>query len=145
MAQTNFNPDQNSTHADAVAAINNNANDAEARLSSIEAFNISAQFGHQSPTSVSGSLVFDASNGHNGNITLTEDTSLSIINATAGSSGVLIISQDAVGGWSLLSPYKVFTGLLSDVSLLLQNGGTIISISWYYDGTNYYLWVSNIV
>lgn len=143
MAQTNFTPNQNSTHAEATIVINNNADDAESRFSSLESLSLPAQYGHQTPASSGGSLVFDVDNGYNGSITLTEDTTLSFTGASAGGSGLLLIKQDATGGWSLSSSYKIFTGQLGDIATLTAGGLAVISISWYFDGSEYFLWISD--
>ena len=133
-----------STHSDVRVHFNNNFSDAESRVSVLESLGLAFQYAQQEPSSAAGSLVFDVSNGYNGKITLTETTSLSFTGASAGDSGVLMIRQDAAGGWGINTTYKIFSGQIGDVNTVTANGGAVISISWYFDGTEYLLWVSPV-
>ena len=98
MAQQQFNPVPDvTTHSDATTLLNSNFTDAENRLGSLEASlsvvnSLQLQYTQQAITSSSGSLVLDVANGYNGEVTLTEDTSLAITGATAGDSGVIIVN-----------------------------------------------------
>ena len=136
MAQQQFNPTPDvTTHADAATLLNSNFTDAENRLGSLEASlsvvnSLQLQYTQQAITSSSGSLVLDVTNGYNGEVTLTEDTSLAITGATAGDSGVIIVKQDATGGWNMTSTYTSLSGILANVAELTVNEVGVCSISW---------------
>jgi len=150
MAQQQFNPTTDvTTHADAATLLNSNFTDAENRLGSLEASlsvvnSLQLQYTQQAITSSSGSLVLDVTNGYNGEVTLTEDTSLAITGATAGDSGVIIVKQDATGGWNMTSTYTSLSGILANVAELTVNEVGVCSISWYFNGSEYFLFVSDV-
>jgi hypothetical protein len=139
MAQTNFSPTPNvSTHADATAVINDNANDAESRLVSIE-----AKFTQQTITSSSGILGLNTDDGNHAIVTLTENISdFAISNASAGDNGLIVVRQDGTGGWTFATSHEVAGGFISDISTVTINSVGYITISWYFDGSNYYLFIS---
>lgn len=142
---TPFNPTPNvSTHSDARTHFNNNFADAESRISSIEVLNLNKQYGFQEVSSSGGSLVFDVSNNYNGKTILTEDTAFSITGATAGDSGIIIFRQDQFGGWDLSITYKILSGNDNVFPLIPINGAGVVSLSWFFDGTEYFVYISNI-
>jgi hypothetical protein len=145
MAQQQFNPTPDvTTHSDARTIFNANFQDAEDRLAAIESTNISLQFSQQTITSSAGSLVLDVSSGYNAKTTLTEDASLTITGASAGDSGLIIFRQDATGSWNVTSSSPVLSGILSNISIVTPNEVGVCSVSWYYDGTDYLLYVSDV-
>lgn len=140
---TPFNPTPNvSTHSDARTHFNNNFADAESRVSGIEALNLVNKFVQQDLTSVSGAVLLDVSNGFNGKITLTEDTDFSITGASAGDAGIIIVKQDLTGGWEFTSNYRLLSGSLLIISAILLDEVGASSVSWYFDGSEYFLYAS---
>ena len=139
MAQTTFSPTPNvTTHGDATVVINNNASDAESRLASIE-----AKFTQQTITSSSGALGLNTDNGNYAIVTLTENISdFTISNASAGDNGLVVVRQDSNGGWTFSTSHEVAGGFLSDISSVTINSVGYITVSWYFDGSNYYLFIS---
>ena len=150
MAQQQFNPVPDvTTHSDATTLLNSNFTDAENRLASLEASlsalnSLQLQFTQQTITSLSGNLVLDVASGHNAATTLTEDSVLTITGATSGDSGVIIIRQDVTGGWNLNSIYLSLSGLLTSVASLTANEVGVGAVSWYFDGSDYFLFISDV-
>jgi len=150
MAQQQFNPVPDvTTHSDATTLLNSNFTDAENRLASLEASlsalnSLQLQFTQQTITSLSGNLVLDVASGYNAATTLTEDSVLTITGATSGDSGVIIIRQDVTGGWNLNSIYLSLSGLLTSVASLTANEVGVGAVSWYFDGSDYFLFISDV-
>ena len=150
MAQQQFNPVPDvTTHSDARTLLNSNFTDSENRLTSLEASlslvnSLELQYTQQDLTSVSGAVLLDVSNGFNGKITLTEDTDFSITGASAGDAGLIIIRQDLTGGWNLTSNYRLLSGNLVLFSTLTLDGVGASSLSWYFDGSEYFLYASDL-
>lgn len=150
MAQQQFNPVPDvTTHSDARTLFNSNFTDSENRLTSLEASlsalnSIQLQFTQQTITSLSGNLVLDVASGYNATTTLTEDSVLTITGATSGDSGVIIIRQDVTGGWNLNSIYLSLSGLLTSVASLTANEVGVGAVSWYFDGSDYFLFISDV-
>ena len=150
MAQQQFNPTADvTTHSDARSLFNSNFSDSENRLSSLEASasqldGLILQYTQQNLSSSGGVLSIDVSQGYNCKTTLTENTTLSLLGATAGDAGVVIIRQDATGGWGFTSSHTVLSGLLENIQNVSINGVGICSVSWYYDGAEYVIYVSDI-
>jgi len=150
MAQQQFNPVPDvTTHSDARTLLNSNFTDSENRLTSLEASlsvvnSLQLQFTQQTITSSSGSLVLDVANGYNGEVTLTEDTALAITGASSGDSGVIVVKQDATGGWNMTSTYTSLSGILANVAELTVNEVGVCSVSWYFNGSEYFLFVSDV-
>jgi hypothetical protein len=97
----------------------------------------------QTLTSVSGDIAWDVRNGANATTTLTEDVTLAFpLNAAAGSSGVLIITQDGTGSHTLafgtLVGYSwVFQAATTPVITAAANKSDILN--WYTpDGVTFY-------
>lgn len=148
MAQQQFNPVPDvTTHSDARTLINSNFTDAENRLSALEGSDYSLQFVQQSLTSSAGILTLDVSNGHNGVVTLTEDVDLVLSGSPqAGSDGIIIVKQDATGEWAMTSTGNtVLGGGFINVENVTANGVGACSVSWYYDGSDFYLYISDFV
>jgi hypothetical protein len=150
MAQQQFNPVPDvTTHADARSILNSNFTDSENRLASLEASlsvvnSLQLQYTQQTLTSSSGSVILDVANGYNGEIILTEDTNLTITGATAGSGGVIIVKQDLTGGWNMTSTYVRLSGILANIIDLTVNEIGVCSVSWYFNGSDYFLFVSDV-
>lgn len=137
MSQIPFNPTPNvTTHADATTAFNLNFADSETRLSDLE--NIYLQ---QTISSSGGTTTLDITSGYNATLVMTENTDLVISGATAGDAGIITVRQDSTGSFSMTSSNKVLSGSLATVSNVISLTG-ICTVSWYYDGTEYVLFVS---
>jgi len=151
MAQQTFSPTPNvSTHADATSVINNNANDAETRISGAESDISSLQLAvgsQQTITPVSGFVNIDVNSGNFAAVTITEDLTLNISNSSAGDSGLVSVRQQPAGTGvlSFVPSYPVLNG---DPNLFLSSmtlGGTGVgTISWYNDGTDILLYISDV-
>ena len=103
----------------------------------------------QTITSSTGTLTLDVSLGQSATTTLTEDiTTFTIQNASAGDSGVLIISSDG-GGWtfpdqnSLGASHIIHTGSPNSISTLTSTTSSAVSIGWYCDGSRQFLYISD--
>ena len=103
----------------------------------------------QTITSSAGTLTLDVSLGQSATTTLTEDiTTFTIQNASAGDSGVLIISSDG-GGWtfpdqnSLGASHIIHTGSPDSISTLTSTASSAVSIGWYCDGSRQFLYISD--
>jgi len=145
MAQQQFNPVPDvTTHSDAATLLNSNFTDAENRLSALETNNVSARFTQQSLTSSAGTLTLDVSSGFNASVTLTEDVILNITGASAGDSGNILIKQDATGGWAFNGAYRVVSGIIGYISAITINEVGICFVTWYFDGAEYSLFVSDV-
>ena len=103
----------------------------------------------QTINSSAGTLTLDVSQGQSAVTTLTENiTTFTITNASAGDSGVLIISSDG-GGWtfpdqdSLGASHIVHTGSPSGISTLTSTTSSAVSIGWYCDGSKQFLYISD--
>ena len=132
-----FNPVPNqTTHSDATSLINSNFVETEQRLASIE-----ARQSQNTVTSVNGVATFDSSSILASKITITENTEIVISNATAGDSGIIIIREASPGGFGITSNHVVLGGSLSLFDFITPVTG-VGTISWYYDGSEYLLYVS---
>jgi hypothetical protein len=128
------------THGDVLSGMNSNFADSETRFTDLETDQIP-----QSISSSSSVLTLNASLGVNANTTLIEDvTGFSITNTTSGDSGLIIVEQDATGSWTFASTYDVLAGDLADIASITASGSGAGSIGWYNDGTDNFLFVSNI-
>ena len=103
----------------------------------------------QTITSSASALTLDVSLGQSAITTLTENiTSFTIQNASAGDSGVLIISSDG-GGWTfpdqngLGASHIVHTGSPDSISTLTSTTSSAVSIGWYCDGSRQFLYISD--
>lgn len=96
----------------------------------------------QTVSTTAGVLSFDYSAGEIVKTTLTENvTSLAITNANEGDSGMIILTTDGLGAWTFAEgSNRVLNGLPNDVSTL--TGSDKITIGYYYDGTEMYLYIS---
>lgn len=140
MSQQNFIPVSGATHLTFRNIFNANATDAENRLTSIE-----PHFTQQSISSVSGVLTVDVTGGYSADTTLTEDiTGFSIINSTSGDSGLVVLKQDNSGAWTFSSSQTVLVGDLADVASITPSGSGVGTVCWYDDGSDQYLYVSNV-
>lgn len=146
MATSPFNPQPGiTTHENFRVVYNQNLLDLETRLASLESVNLAQQYTQQSISSNSGVSILDVSNGYSAIMTLTEDSLLTITGATAGDGGIILVRQDATGGWSLTSPnYTELAGFLSDVQTITINEVGVCSVTWYYDGSDYFLFISDV-
>ncbi len=137
MSQIPFAPTPNvTTHSDARAAFNANFSDSETRLSALE--NIYTQ---QTLSSSGNTTTLDISSGYNATMVMTENTNLVISGASAGDAGIITIRQDSTGSWSMTTSNKVLSGSIATIVNIVPTTG-ICSLSWYYDGTEYILYVS---
>ena len=137
MSQTPFAPTPNvTTHSDARAVFNANFSDSETRLSALE--NIYKQ---QTLSSSGNTTTLDISSGYNATIVMTENTNLVISGASAGDAGIITVRQDSTGSWSMTTSYKILSGSIANIVNIVPTTG-ICSLSWYYDGTEYILYVS---
>ena len=137
MSQTPFAPTPNvTTHSDARAVFNANFSDSETRLSALE--NIYTQ---QTLSSSGNTTTLDISSGYNATIVMTENTNLVISGASAGDAGIITVRQDSTGSWSMTTSYKILSGSIANIVNIVPTTG-ICSLSWYYDGTEYILYVS---
>lgn len=138
MAQIPFTPTANvTTHSDATTHFNTNFQDAEDRLSSLES--VTTQ---QTISSSSGTTTLNVSSGKNASLLMSEDTNLVISNASAGDSGVIVVRQDSTGSWQMTTSHTVLTGTLSNISSITANSLGVCSITWYYDGSEYLIYIS---
>lgn len=103
----------------------------------------------QTITSSASALTLDVNSGNSAITTLTENiTSFTIQNASAGDTGIIIISSDG-GGWtfpdqdSLGATHVIHTGSTDSFSSLTTATSSAISMGWYSDGTNNYLYISD--
>ena len=100
------------------------------------------------PQTVSASNIFsfDVSLGYNADVTMTADiVVLQLDNAQAGDSGLFEVRVSG-GPWTWTTttdPTNVMTGDLADI-VNLTTSNDIITIGYYYDGTNNLLYVSDI-
>lgn len=62
----------------------------------------------------------------------------------AGDAGVIVFKQDATGGWNVTSSHVELSGFLSNLSNITINQAGVGTVSWYYDGTDYLLYTSDI-
>jgi hypothetical protein len=145
MATSPFVPEPGiTTHSAFTERYNQNLLDLETRISNLEGINLNQQYSQQSLSSSAGVIVLDVFNGYNAIATLTEDSLLTITNASAGDGGIILVKQDATGGWELTSPgYNVLVGFLEETPTVSINEEGVISVTWYYDGSDYYLFVSD--
>ena len=103
----------------------------------------------QTITSSASALTLDVNSGNSAITTLTENiTSFTIQNASAGDTGIIIISSDG-GGWtfpdqdSLGATHVIHTGSTDSFTSLTTATSSAISMGWYCDGTNNYLYMSD--
>jgi len=96
----------------------------------------------QTVSTTAGVLSFDYTAGEIVKTTLTENvTSLAITNAVEGASGMIILTTDGLGAWSLAAgANRVLNGIPADVATLTT--ADKITIGYYYDGTEMYLYIS---
>jgi len=140
MAQNTFIPDGSQTHLDARNIWNGNATDAEFRISGLEYKSMQNVI-----SSSSSDLTLDCNDGCNAVTTLTEDvTGFNIINSETGDSGLILIEQNDVGGWVFSSLDTVLGGDLADITSITPSGLGVGAIGWYSDGTDQYLFVSDV-
>ena len=96
-------------------------------------------------SSSSSDLTLDCNDGCNAVTTLTEDvTGFNIINSETGDSGLILIEQNDVGGWVFSSLDTVLGGDLADITSITPSGLGVGAIGWYSDGTDQYLFVSDV-
>ena len=89
--------------------------------------------------SYAASKTWDIDNGYNAKITLTGDCSLTITNADNGSSGCLIVIQDATGGRTLSFASPTYNKVIDGGLLTLDESANVINIlTFVSDGTNLY-------
>ncbi len=140
MAQNTFIPDGSSTHLNARNVWNANGLDAEARLSSLELV------APQVVVSSGGVLSFDNSLGGNLSVELFEDiTDISFTNVNNGDSGLIEVTQDALGSWTWSAgSHTVLSGDLADIFNITPTTG-VATIGWYYNDSILYLFVSEAV
>ncbi|TSA57517.1 hypothetical protein D4R42_01365, partial [bacterium] len=85
------------------------------------------------------SKTWDIDNGYNAKITLTGDCSLTITNADNGTSGCLIVIQDASGGHTLSFASPTYNKVIDGGLLTLDESANVINIlTFVSDGTNLY-------
>ena len=140
MSQQNFIPVSGATHLTFRNIFNANANDAESRLGSIE-----PHFTQQSISSSAGVLALDVTGGYSATTTLTEDvTGFSITNSTSGDSGLVVVKQDNTAAWTFSSSQTVLVGDLADVASITASGSGVGTVCWYDDGSDQYLYMSDV-
>ena len=143
MALQNFNPIPNqTTHADATNLLNNNFTEAENRINSLETINAQTLV-----TSVSNIATFDASSNKAFSITMTEDTDLVITGANTGDSGIIVVRQSSPANYTVSANstnHAVLGGSFSSFQFITPDTG-VATVSWYYDGSEYFLYVSDAV
>lgn len=128
------------THENVLDEMNANFADAEFRVSGLECKSMQNVI-----TSSSSDLTLDCDLGCNATTTLTEDvTGFNIINSETGDSGLILIEQNSVGGWTFSSSDTVLGGDLADISAITSSGLGVGAIGWYSDGSDYYLFVSDV-
>lgn len=128
------------THGDVVSGMNFNFNDAENRMYDLECKSM-----QNTISSSSSSLTLDCNSGCNAITTLTEDvTGFNIINSVTGDSGLILIEQNNVGGWIFSSLDTVLGGDLADIATITPSGLGVGAIGWYSDGSDHYLFVSDV-
>tara|TARA_R110000772_G_scaffold120678_1_gene226947 strand:+ start:72 stop:494 length:423 start_codon:yes stop_codon:yes gene_type:complete len=137
MSQNTFIPTGSETHLNARDVWNGNAADAESRLTALELVT------PQVVTSSSGVLLFDNSLGGNLSVELFEDiTNISFTNVSHGDSGLIEVTQDSTGSWTLSAGSNiVLSGDLADIVNITPTTG-VATIGWYYDDSILYLYVS---
>ncbi|HUU99452.1 MAG TPA: hypothetical protein VMW32_00680, partial [Bacteroidales bacterium] len=85
------------------------------------------------------SKTWDIDNGYNAKITLTGDCSLTITNADNGTSGCLIVIQDASGGHTLSFASPTYNKVIDGGLLTLDESANAINMMTFVsDGTNLY-------
>lgn len=128
------------THENVLDGMNANFADAEFRVSGLECKSMQNVI-----TSSSSDLTLDCNLGCNATTTLTEDvTGFNIINSETGDSGLILIEQNNVGGWTFSSSDTVLGGDLADISAITSSGLGVGAIGWYSDGSDHYLFVSDV-
>ena len=128
------------THGNVLDGMNANFADAEFRVSGLECKSMQNVI-----TSSSSDLTLDCNLGCNATTTLTEDvTGFNIINSETGDSGLILIEQNNVGGWTFSSSDTVLGGDLADISAITSSGLGVGAIAWYSDGSDQYLFVSDV-
>jgi len=137
MSQNAFIPTGSETHLNARDVWNGNAADAESRLTALELVT------PQVVTSSGGVLLFDNSLGGNLSLELFEDiTDISFTNVSHGDSGLIEVTQDSTGSWTLSAGSNiVLSGDLADIVNITPTTG-VATIGWYYDDSILYLYVS---
>lgn len=101
---------------------------------------------------VAGSVLIDVTDGESAIARLSGDTTLSITGANEGESGMLVLGHDDAGDtWtvSVSAPdsndHHVMTGDLANFAEDDNSGYNIGTVGWYNDGSDYYMYVSNII
>ena len=98
---------------------------------------------NQSVQALSGTTVtWDANSGINATLTLTGNTTITLSNLVAGTSGNLTITNPVAVYTLTFAGYtnKISPSVYSAVNMVLTSGGSKIDMySWYYDGT-YLVW-----
>ena len=140
MAQNTFTPAGSETHLDARTVWNDNATDAESRLTALELKT------PQVVNSFGGVLSFDNSLGSNLSVELFEDiTDVSFTNVSNGDSGLIEVTQDAIGSWTWsVGSHVVLSGDLADIAIVTPTTG-VATVAWYYNDSILYLYVSEAV
>ena len=105
---------------------------------------------------IGGPVTFDISLGESSIALLSADTTLTLTNAPSGESGMLIFGHDTNGTWTLNitgqnTEARVMVGDLANFATAGEafgpydiGGYNIGSVSWFNDGQDYYLYVSDI-
>ena len=128
------------THADVLSGINANFTYSEYRISGLECKSMQNVI-----SSSSSSLTLDCNLGCNATTTLTEDvTGFNIVNSQTGDSGLILIEQDNTAGWLFSATQTVLGGDLADIASITASGSGHGAIGWYSDGTDQYLFVSDV-
>lgn len=128
------------THEDILSGINANFGFSEGRLSGLESDTLqhSGNWG-------GGVLEVNCDYGHNIKLTLTQDLSLlEFVNQKTGDSGLILIEQDNTGGRTFSTSQTVLAGDLADIASITPSGSGHGAIGWYYDGSEEFLFVSDV-
>ncbi len=89
------------------------------------------------------STVWDFSQGGNAVLTIDQDTTLDLQNMEVGNLGILVIKQDAIGGWNIALPAGHMVGYLgAGVVQISLTPGSINTLTVYRSSVGY-LWLHN--
>lgn len=79
-------------------------------------------------------------------VTIAGNRFLSISNPIAGQRGILVVTQDSTGGWTLTLPSgSQQPGGLGNASMVNTAAGSVSELKYYYDGATYWWSVSQNV
>lgn len=91
----------------------------------------------------SASTVWDFSEGGNAVLTIDQDTTIDLQNMEIGNLGILVIEQDATGGWEITLPAGHKVGYVGAGVVQISTAPGTIDTLTVYRSSKGYLWLHN--